>query len=76
MKAIYRRHFAIVLEADSLSSFRGRKHDPFRRVTSEPRRLSRLLAACGDWWARFVPVGALLVGVRDLQDPRFIQRFA
>ena len=76
MKAIYRRHFAIVLEADSLLSFRGRKHGRVRRVTPELCRLSRLLVACGDWRTRFVPVCALLVGVCDLQNPRFIQRFA
>jgi hypothetical protein len=27
-------------------------------------------------WPRFVPVGALFVGVRDLQNARFIQGFA
>ena len=76
MKAIYRRPFAIVLEADSLSSFRERKHGQLRRVSPESRRLSRLLAARGYWRTRFVPVCALLVGVRDLQNPRLIQRFA
>ena len=30
----------------------------------------------GDWRTRFVPVCALLVGVRDLQNARFVQRFA
>ncbi len=30
----------------------------------------------GDWWARVVPVRALLVGVRHLQNTRFIQRLA
>jgi hypothetical protein len=27
-------------------------------------------------WPRFVPTGALLVGMRDLEDARFIERFA
>ena len=27
-------------------------------------------------WSRFVPVGALLESVRDLEDARFIERFA
>ena len=30
----------------------------------------------GNWRTRFVPVCALLVGVRDLQNARFVQRFA
>jgi hypothetical protein len=29
-----------------------------------------------NWWTRFVPVSALLVGVRDLQNARFIEGFA
>ena len=29
-----------------------------------------------NWRTRFVPVCALLVGVRDLQNARFVQRFA
>jgi len=32
--------------------------------------------AGGDWRTRFVPACALLVGVRDLQNAGFIQRFA
>jgi hypothetical protein len=29
-----------------------------------------------DLWPRFVPIGALLVGVRDLQNARFVECFA
>ena len=38
--------------------------------------LARRLLFDDDWWPRFVPVGTLFVSVRDLQDARFIQRFA
>ena len=38
--------------------------------------LAMILHVQSDWRTRFVPVCALLVGVRDLQNPRFIQRFA
>ena len=30
----------------------------------------------GQWWTRVVPICALLVGVRHLQNTRFIQRLA
>jgi hypothetical protein len=29
-----------------------------------------------DWRPRLVPLGALLVSVRDLEDARFVERFA
>ena len=31
---------------------------------------------CDNWWTRFVPVCALLVCMRDLQNPRVVQGFA
>jgi len=41
------------------------------------RRTCQALGAFrGDWRTRFVPVGALLIAMRDLQNARFIQRFA
>ena len=37
---------------------------------------SCLVDGCNDRWPRFVPVGALFVSMRDLQNARFVQRFA
>ena len=54
----------------------GKRKRLDRRVTPELGRVSRFLAPCGDWRTCFVPVCALLVGVCDLQNARFIQRFA
>ena len=42
------------------------------RSRQNPRRAQHV----SDLRPRFVPVGAMLVGVRDLKDARFVQRFA
>ena len=46
------------------------------KLRPQAAEFSCIRQARGDGRTHFVPVRALLVGMRDLQDPRFIQRFA
>jgi len=40
------------------------------------RKVSEIRKNVLHLWLRFVPIGALLVSVRDLEDAPFVERFA
>ena len=39
-------------------------------------RSSSFVRRRGDWWTRFMPASALLVGMGDLQNASFVERLA